>query len=87
MVSFVQFVWLACGVGIGLVALVFVLFVRRFRLIKLLVIVWRSYWPFGVCFGRSVCAVVSFRLFLRSVPSVGRPSRNLAKKCGVRVVN
>ena len=37
--------------------------------------------------GRSACAVVSFHLFLGSAPRVGRPSRNLAKKCKVRVAS
>ena len=31
---------------------------------------------FGVGFGRSDCAAVSFHLFLGSAPRVGRPSRN-----------
>ena len=88
-------------------ALVFVLFVRWFRLSKLLVSVWRWYWSFGAGFGRpvravisfvqivggvwcwywsfgagvgrSVCAAVSSDLFLWSEPSVGTPSRDLAK--------
>ena len=41
---------------------------------------------FGVGFGRSAVAVVSFHLFLGSASRVGRPSRNLAKKCEVRGV-
>ena len=41
-----------------------------------------------VGFGRSIYAAVSFHLFLCLAPCVGRPSRNLAKKCEeVRVVS
>ena len=50
--------WLAFCVCIGLLALVFVLLARGFRLSKLLGSVWCWYWAFG---GRSVCAVVAFR--------------------------
>ena len=80
--------WLALGVGIGLLALVaVVLFARWLRFSKLLVSVWGWYWSFGAGFGRSARAAVSFHLSLWSAPSVGIPRRNLAKKCGVRVVN
>ena len=71
--------WLAFCAGIGPLTLVFVLFLRRFRLSKLLVSAWCWYRSFGAVIGRSVCAVVSFHLFLWSAPSVGTPSRNLAK--------
>jgi len=79
--------WLARGVGIGVSALVVVLFARWFRSAKLLVRGWCWYWSIGAGFGRSVCAVVSFHLPLGSAPRVGRPSPNLAKKCEVRVVS
>ena len=59
-------------VGVDLLALVMVvLFVQWFRLSKLLVSVWCCYWSFGAGLGRSVCAVVSFHLFLCLAPFVG----------------
>ena len=66
-----------------------VLRVRWFRLSKLLFRVLCWYWSFafGAGFGHSVRAVVSFHLFLWSAPCVGRPRRNSAKKCEVRVVS
>ena len=53
--------WSAFGVGIGLSALVFVLFLRWSRLSKLLVSVWRR--SFGAGLGRSVRTVVSYVQF------------------------
>ena len=55
-----------------------------------LVRVWCWFFAFGVVFVPSrlvldlvvfACAVVSFRLFRGSKHRVGKPSRNLAKKC------
>ena len=42
---------------------------------------------FGVGFGRSVCAAVSFHLILGSAARVGRPARDLAEKWEVCVVS
>ena len=42
---------------------------------------------FGTGFGHSVRAAVSIHLFLWPAPLVGRPSRNFAKTCEVRVVS
>ena len=50
------------------------------------VVLVRVFFAFGVGFGRSACAAVSFGLFLGSAPRVGRPRRNSAGKCGVRAV-
>ena len=81
--------WFRFGLFVGSRS-VLVLVVRRvrcFRLSALLVGV--GCWSFavGVGFGRSACAVVSFHLILGWAPRVGRTSRNLARKCDVRVVS
>ena len=81
------FCWLACGVGIVLR--------RRFSFWSFGGFVCPNCWLgfgvgiglFGAGFGRSVCAVVSFRLLLWSAPSGRRPSPYSAKKCEVRVVS
>ena len=59
--------WLALGVGIGLLALAYVVLLARwFRFSIFLVDVWCWFRSLGSGFGRSVCAVVSFHSFLWS---------------------
>ena len=57
--------WIALGVGRAACAAV--LFVQVVSPLLVLVVFLR------VCFSRSACAVVSFRLFLGLAPHIGRP--------------